>query len=350
MTAIATDSIGKEPWLAVTLSRIIPGAGQIYAGYRVRGGILLGLTVLLTGLGLGLIVSPEGSIQTGVMLLFLLVVLSIWNWFDAYGLAKQRNSEAFESLRRQGKDPWLAVFLSLLFPGLGHAYLKKWLFCALWIALAIVLGILPMGLSNLAGFFLSLGVAYHAYHATTTRRETSSSLLLRVLSLFLAITLLSAGAALFIRVAIAEARYIVSESMSPTLEIGDRLIINKQIYRTADPQRTDIVLYSPTPALLEIVPKATYQYLHRVIALPGETLEIREGTVWINGSPLQEDYLLSLPEYQWGPETVPANSYFVLGDNRNNSLDGHIWGFLPRENMIGKAVKIFWTPQRSRVL
>ena len=71
-------------------------------------------------------------------------------------------------------------------------------------------------------------------------------------------------------------------------------------------------------------------------------MEVRQGQVFINGQPLQEDYLEEVPDYQYGPRVVPENSYLVLGDNRNNSCDSHYWGFVPRENIIGRAVVRFW--------
>lgn len=86
--------------------------------------------------------------------------------------------------------------------------------------------------------------------------------------------------------------------------------------------------------------------IHRVIGVPGDKVEVKGGKVYINNQPLEENYIEEAPDYQLGPVTVPANSYFVLGDNRNNSFDSHYWGFVPRENIIGKATKRFWPPER----
>lgn len=143
-----------------------------------------------------------------------------------------------------------------------------------------------------------------------------------------------------IRTFIAEARYIPSGSMLPTLQIDDRLIIDKISYDFSEPKRGDIVVFNPTPTLKQ----ENYHeaFIKRVIGLPGDKVEIQNGRVFVNNIPLSENYLKAPSNYQWGPEIVPAESYLVLGDNRNNSYDSRYWGFVPRNNIIGKAVFRFW--------
>jgi signal peptidase I len=149
--------------------------------------------------------------------------------------------------------------------------------------------------------------------------------------------------ALGIRTFVAEARYIPSGSMLPTLEINDRLIIDKLGYKFSDPERGDVVVFSPTDALKQQYKDA---FIKRIIGLPGETVEVKNGQVIIDGETIPENYIAEEPQYDWGPETVPENSYLVLGDNRNNSFDSHSWGFVPRENIIGQAVVRFWPLDR----
>ncbi|HHP7232220.1 MAG TPA: signal peptidase I [Xenococcaceae cyanobacterium] len=150
--------------------------------------------------------------------------------------------------------------------------------------------------------------------------------------------------AIGIRTLVAEARYIPSSSMEPTLEINDRLIIEKVSYRFKAPQRGDVVVFSPTEALKE--QNFRDAFIKRVIGLPGETVAVRGGTVYVNGQALREKYIEEAPEYTYGPVTVPSNQYLVLGDNRNNSYDSHYWGFVPRDNLIGRAVVRFWPIDR----
>ena len=151
---------------------------------------------------------------------------------------------------------------------------------------------------------------------------------------------LSGILAIGIRTFVAEARYIPSGSILPTLEINDRLIIDKLGYRFKDPQRGDIVVFSPTPALQKENFKDAF--IKRVIGLPGDTVEVKGGKVYVNDQPLQEQYIQEQPNYDYGPVVVPENQYLVLGDNRNNSYDSHYWGFVPRENIIGQAVIRFF--------
>jgi len=152
-----------------------------------------------------------------------------------------------------------------------------------------------------------------------------------------------------IRTAIAEPRYIPSESMLPTLEVNDRLIVEKMSYHFTDPQRGDIIVFSPTDKLREDNPSLKDALIKRVIGLPGETVQVSDGTVYINGEPLEENYIPQeyAPAYEWGPEVVPEGSYLVLGDNRNNSYDSHFWGYVPNKNIIGRAVLRFWPLPRA---
>jgi signal peptidase I len=156
---------------------------------------------------------------------------------------------------------------------------------------------------------------------------------------------LSAVLAFGIRTFVAEARYIPSLSMAPTLAINDRLIVDKVGYHFKDPQRGDIVVFSPTTELQ----KQNYKdaFIKRIIGLPGEKVEVKNGRVYVNDQPIQEEYVKDAPQYQWGPQVVPQGSYLVLGDNRNNSYDSHYWGFVPRDKIIGRAVVRFWPLDRA---
>ncbi len=148
-----------------------------------------------------------------------------------------------------------------------------------------------------------------------------------------------------IRTFVAEARYIPSASMEPTLEINDRLIIEKISYRFREPQRGDVVVFKPTARLIEENYKRA-AFIKRIIGLPGDKIEVKGGRVYVDDRPLQEKYIAEEPQYDYGPVTVPEDSYLVLGDNRNNSYDSHSWGFVPRQKLIGKAFVRFWPLNR----
>jgi signal peptidase I len=155
---------------------------------------------------------------------------------------------------------------------------------------------------------------------------------------------LSGVLAFGIRSFVAEARYIPSGSMLPTLQINDRLIIDKISYNFRNPDRGDIIVFSPTDELKRQNFKDAF--IKRLIGLPGDKVEVKDGKVYVNGQPLPENYIEDRPNYNFGPVTVPSNQYLVLGDNRNNSYDSHYWGFVPRDKIIGRAVVRFWPLNR----
>jgi len=156
---------------------------------------------------------------------------------------------------------------------------------------------------------------------------------------------LSVVLAFGIRHFVAEARYIPTGSMEPTLLVNDRLVVEKVSYHFNDPQREQIVVFYP-PDSPELKLEGNEAFIKRIVGLPGEVVEIRDGMVYVNGEGLDEAYIQEPPNYTWGPQEVPPNAYMVLGDNRNSSFDSHAWGFVPEENIIGRALVRFWPPGR----
>jgi signal peptidase I len=134
----------------------------------------------------------------------------------------------------------------------------------------------------------------------------------------------------------ATGRYRVQgHSMMPTLKEGEYLIINKLSYYLEEPERGDIVV-------LHYPRDRSREYIKRIIGLPGDQVEISNGQVRVNGVPLTEPYLNGTPTYSDQTWEVPEDSFFVMGDNRNNSSDSRSWSFLPRSDIVGKASVIYW--------
>jgi signal peptidase I len=131
---------------------------------------------------------------------------------------------------------------------------------------------------------------------------------------------------------------VEGQAMSPTIRDQDRLLVDKFAYRTNPPQRGDIVMlhYPRNPSKL---------FVKRVIAAPGDRLQIRDGWVLLNGEPYDDSYVPA--EYRsrddWGPAVVPEGQYFVMGDHRNNSSDSRHWGFVPTNHIVGR-IAIRWWP------
>lgn len=189
-------------------------------------------------------------------------------------------------------------------------------------------------------------------------------------------------AVILIRFFIAELRWIPSGSMKPTLVEGDRIVVEKlskypNILKhhsfECTPKRGDIMIFYPPFVKLSASPLAVFKrltgffcndiaYIKRVIGLPGEKIEIKQSPtgsykVYINDKPLEEEYIMS--EYDFhkcksdmycGPLVIPEGHYFMMGDNRGNSLDSRFWGTLPKERFIGRAVFLFWPLTRMNNL
>ncbi len=162
---------------------------------------------------------------------------------------------------------------------------------------------------------------------------------------------------------------VEGSSMEPSLTGQEYLLVNKALYFRVNldsihkfvpfvpdddgrerhlfrpPRRGDVIVF-------KYPGDTSRDFIKRVIGVPGETVEVKDGMVLINGSPLKEDYILATPNYTYGPKTVPEGHYFVLGDNRRNSFDSHAWGsgcsqqqqcdFVPEENIIGQAWVRYW--------
>jgi signal peptidase I len=176
--------------------------------------------------------------------------------------------------------------------------------------------------------------------------------------------------ALFIRTFVVQAFKIPTGSMEQNLLIGDHLLVNKFVFGPTlgrlektllpmtDIRRLDVIVF-------KYPEDPERDFIKRVIGLPGDTIELRNKRVYVNGQRLDEPYVYYLedppplpeemslsndlagvsndPRVQYGPVTVPPGHYFAMGDNRDNSQDSRYWGFLPRENVKGKALVIYWS-------
>jgi signal peptidase I len=146
-----------------------------------------------------------------------------------------------------------------------------------------------------------------------------------------------------IMVSVAQAFQVEQYSMEPTLLPHDRVLVDKLSYRLRGPRRGDVIV-------LRYPLNPERNYIKRIVALPGDTVEIRAGRLYVNGTPVDEPYLNGTPQGSFGPVTVPAGAVFVLGDNRNNSEDSRSFGPLKTEFVVGQALLIYWPPARLRLL
>lgn len=183
---------------------------------------------------------------------------------------------------------------------------------------------------------------------------------------------IAAVIALVLRALVAQAFSIPSTSMAPQLAVGDRVVVSKLAYRLHEPRRGDVVVFECPPAagcqmaeeeplptrafhgLLEAVgvrQPSTEDYIKRVVAMPGERVEGRQGAVHIDGRRLVEPYLPpSTTTADFGPVTVSPGQLFVMGDNRGNSSDSRVFGAIDDETVIGRAMLRVWPPTRAAFL
>jgi signal peptidase I len=136
---------------------------------------------------------------------------------------------------------------------------------------------------------------------------------------------------------------VVGSSMEPNLHDSQYLIVDKISYRLGEPERGDVIVFEPPNRPGE-------DYVKRVIATPGELVEIRNGQVVINNEPLDEPYIAYRGSYSMDARRVGPNELFVLGDNRNSSSDSHNWGTLVRDKVVGKAWVSYWPPSRWGII
>jgi signal peptidase I len=131
-------------------------------------------------------------------------------------------------------------------------------------------------------------------------------------------------------------------SMLPTLKAGEFLLVNKLAYKLGEVQGGDIVVFHFPQDPRE-------DYIKRVIGIPGDVITVQNNKVYVNNRPLTEPYIAAPPQYT-GTWTVPDGQLFVLGDNRNQSSDSHSWGFVPAENIVGKALVVYWPIDQFKIL
>ena len=349
----------RDCWLAVNLSGLMPGMGQCYGGQWAKGLLVTGVFFGLVSHALWSLLAAEGNTVRAFWLLgaaSLVYLLNIWDAFATAGRSLYPLGN-----KRQGQDVWYGVFLSQILPGLGHLYLNQAVAGALFLAVGVGLSLIanqnPV-LMPLACTVWSIA-GYHAYRSVpmTPGRDYSRSrpMLMVVVMGGLLLRLGIGSLPLWVDQTVMQC-IVPSESMVPTLQINDRIFVSRdggafQGKRLYQPRTGDIVVFKVPPDAIALVDAAPEDlFVKRVIGLPGQQIEVHDQQVWVNQSPLVESYLSTPTDYQWGPEFVPSNAYFVLGDNRNESGDSHIWGFLPQTNIIGKAYKIYWPAERVRSL
>ena len=358
----------KDPWLAVVLSCVFPGIGQIYAEQKTKGLVFILLTI---GFGAALIFSIVrvlfgASFVTPIVVGLFGTALGIYVLFDSYKTAKKFNQENNASIPVVKKHPFLAVFLSLCLPGIGQIYNsqigKAIGFMAIYFFAPAFLGILPKPFGVIAAHIIDpvikLFILNDAYSNAVRINGGTGNIFSRfhkkmvsgVIILWFFPLIFSAGSAITIRTFFLAPYKFPTQSMSPTLHSGDKIFVNKWIYRHENPKRGDLVVFQ-----YPLDPRK--DFLKRVVGLPGEKLKIQDGHIYIDDKllvapefPMDRPYF-NVEDWKYGKSgmviQIPQNSYFVLGDNSAHSADSRQWGFVPRQTIKAKAFFIWWPPNRQ---
>lgn len=262
------------------------------------------------------------------------------------------------------RKPWLAVLLSILVAGLGHLYSGKakkglFLFFGQAIVLAFALSIIVVFTTNIYTYLFAFAavisyVVYCAADAMKAARTSKYSYSLKkynrwyiyLICYIVSNIIIQPVASHLIKENIVKAYKIPSGAMLPTILIGDHILVDRFIYKSSSPAKGEVIVF-------EFPKDPKTDYIKRLIAVSGDTLEIKNKKLFINGVEQNESYvkyvdskshkIVTSPRDNFGPITVPHGSVFVMGDNRDNSYDSRFWGFVKLEQIKGKAISLYWS-------
>lgn len=346
----------RHPWLGVFLNCFaFSGAGYLYC--RRYGRVCLAVALSLMIYAVAYLLIFVESVSFDVLLITAIVsilVLKATVSIDVFRLIKWQNTLEFETMRKGGKQPWLAAFLAVIWPGLGLIYLRRWFFFFLYVFFYYCAGSLlpdnvPQILSHCLTFVVTAVMALFCYWLAMLQPSPAMyriKTFLRYGAIVFAVHLLLFGILLFFVKHVMQTYEIVSGSMEPTIFTGERVFVDKMAYLRRTPVPGDIVLFQS--------PQAGKSWVKRVVATVGQRVDFTEaGVLFVDGEEVsydsifyeyEEDSLLA-QQHRYMPYckgyTVPDGSYFLVGDNYTESYDSRHFGPVADEKIIGKVVRVY---------
>jgi signal peptidase I len=344
----------KDPWLAVNLSMFFPGLGQWYAGKNIKAPLWAFGQAILIIVTIWSIFSHNGRVSWGLGGIIALFIVYVSNIFDAHwSVYDSRQDDSLEKIPRKQKNPWFAVFANRVMPGLGQLYADKVILGIIFLTISLISLRMDDFFANilfLAPITTAIAI-YHVYHTFPHQFHPHRHTYRSILALMVGV-IFTWGIVcnyfpdwLHQRIEIFE---IPSESMLPTLQVGDRIFVSESSNYQA--KRGDIIVFETPEQIKQFDPNSGEFFVKRVIAIAGDTIEVRGGKVYLNQQVLEEPYIAELADYGIKSVIVPPKMMFVLGDNRTHSFDSHAWGFLPEKYIVGQAYKTYWPLDRVRSL
>ncbi|ACB51312.1 signal peptidase I [Crocosphaera subtropica ATCC 51142] len=345
------NNYSKDPWLAVNLSMFFPGLGQFYAGNYLQGFLFFNGQILWIVLTVWHIFGAKGNTVMGFICLGITIIFYFISLIEVhFSVYKKRNDPKLEKIPRKHKNLWFAIFITRILPGLGHLYLQKPILGLLLLTSGLIIIGVDDFYSNLllvSPLITALSI-YHIYLIFPHKPRGGRWLLIFIMTG----VIFTLGVTVNYYPQWLEKRFdkflIPSKSMQPTLQINDIVFVQK--FPDYVPTIGDIIVFTPSENIKQADPDVSDYYIKRIIATPGKKVKIKQGQVYLNDTPIQEPYIRESPQYQLKSMIIPADHYLVLGDNRNDSFDSHIWGLLPRDVIVGQAYKIGWPPKRIQSL